>query len=137
MNNKKGCGAMDLKKYFEDTKGLGVLSTADEKGKVNAAVYSKPQVIDDTHVAFIMGDKRMHANIKKNPSAVFLYKKDGPGYEGKRIYLKKESETDNKEVISKTCKREYPGVYCEPYYLKNSFLVTFSVEPVLPLVGEK
>jgi len=32
---------MDLKKYFGNKKGLGVLSTADEKGKVNAAVYSK------------------------------------------------------------------------------------------------
>jgi len=128
---------MDLKKYFQGTKGLGVLGTADEKGKVNAAVYSKPHVIDDTHVAFIMGDKLTHANITKNPSAVFLYKEDGPGYEGKRIYLKKESETDNQEIITKTCQREYFRVYCEPYYLKNSFLVTFSVESVLPLVGEK
>jgi hypothetical protein len=127
---------MDLRNYLKSTKGLGVLSTADEKGKVNAAVYSKPHVIDDTHVAFIMGDKRTHTNIKKNPSAVFLYKEDGPGYEGKRIYLKKESETDNQEIISKTCDREYPGVYCEPHYLKKSFLVTFSVESVLPLVGE-
>lgn len=41
---------MDLKEYFTSTNGLGVLSTADEKGKVNAAVYSKPEVIDDTHV---------------------------------------------------------------------------------------
>ncbi|MBS1238045.1 MAG: hypothetical protein H6R37_1289, partial [Deltaproteobacteria bacterium] len=28
---------MDLKKYFGSRKGIGVLSTADEKGKVNAA----------------------------------------------------------------------------------------------------
>ena len=127
---------MDVKKYFQGTKGLGVLSTADDKGKVNAAVYSKPTVIDDTHVAFIMGDKLTHANIKQNPSAVFLFKEDGPGYEGKRIYLKKESETTDQDIISKTCDREYPGVYCEPHYLKNTFLVTFSVESVLPLVGE-
>jgi len=128
---------MDLRKYFKNTKGLGVLSTADEKGRVNAAVYSKPHVIDDMHVALIMGDKLTHANIKQNPSAVFLYKEDGPGYEGKRIYLKKESETADQDVISKTCDREYPGVYCEPHYLKNTFLVTFTVEAVLPLVGEK
>jgi hypothetical protein len=128
---------MDLRKYFKNTKGLGVLSTADETGKVNAAVYSKPHVIDDAHVAFIMADKLTHANIKKNSSAVFLYKEDGPGYEGKRIYLKKESETDNQEIISQTCDREYPGVYCEPHYLKKSFLVTFSVVSVLPLVREK
>jgi hypothetical protein len=128
---------MDLKKYFENALGLGVLSTADEKGKVNAAVYSKPQVIDDAHVAFIMGDKLTHANLKNNPWAVFLFKEDGPDYQGKRVYLKKESETDNQELVSRTCKREYPRVYCEPYYLKNSFLVTFSVQSVLPLVGEK
>lgn len=128
---------MDLKKYFQGTKGLGVLSTADEKGKVNAAVYSKPHVIDDRHVALIMGDKLTHANIKKNPSAVFLFKEDGPGYEGKRIYLRKEDETANPDEIGKICDREYPGVYCEPHYLKNTFLVTFAVESVLPLVGEK
>jgi len=128
---------MDLKKYFQGTKGFGVLSTADEEGKVNAAVYSKPHVIDDVHVAFIMGDKLTHANIQKNPSAVFLFKEDGPGYEGKRIYLRKEDETANQDEIGKICEREYPGVYCEPHYLKNTFLVTFLVEAVLPLVGEK
>jgi hypothetical protein len=30
---------MNLKKYFESNKGIGVLSTVDEKGRVNAAVY--------------------------------------------------------------------------------------------------
>lgn len=128
---------MDLKKYFQGTKGFGVLSTADEEGKVNAAVYSKPQVIDDRHVAFIMGDKLTHVNIEKNPSAVFLFKEDGPGYEGKRVYLRKEDGTANQDEIGKICEREYPGVYCEPHHLKNTFLVTFSVEAVLPLVGEK
>jgi len=104
---------------------------------VNAAIYSKPHVIDEKHVAFIMADKLTHANIGKNPLAVFLFKADGPGYEGKRIYLKKESETSDAKVVELTCKREYPGPYCEPYYLKNSFLVTLSVESILPLVGEK
>jgi hypothetical protein len=134
---KKGGGAMDLKEYFTSTNGLGVLSTADEKGKVNAAVYSKPQVIDDTHVAFIMGDKLTHANLKKNPYAVFLFKEDAPDYKGKRMYLKRENETDDQELIKRTCKREYPGPYCEPYYLKNSFLVYFAVDSILPLVGGK
>lgn len=128
---------MDLKEYFGNTKGLGVLSTADEKGKVNAAIYSRPHVIDVKRVAFIMSDKLTHANIGKNPSAAFLFKAEGPGYEGVRIYLKKESETSDAKVVEGTCKREYPGPYCEPYYLKNSFLVTFTVEAILPLVGEK
>ena len=128
---------MDLKEYFESTEGFGVLSTSDENGLVNAAVYTKPQVIDDSRVAFIMGDKLTHANTQKNPQAVFLYREEGPGYEGKRLYLKKESETDDPDLIKKTCVSEYPTVFCEPHYLDNAYLVTFAVEKVLPLVGAK
>jgi len=128
---------MDLKKYFGSKKGLGVLSTADEKGKVNAAVYSKPHVIDDKHVAFIMADRLTHANTNKNPFATFLFKEDGKGYKGKRLYLKKKNETENQKLIAETCKIEYAGSICEPRYLKKTFLVTYKVESVLPLLGKK
>jgi hypothetical protein len=128
---------MNLKKYFESKKGLGVLSTADERGKVNAALYSKPHVIDDAHVAFIMADRLTHANTKKNPYATFLFKENGTGYKGKRLVLKKQSETDDQELIAATCKIEYAGSICEPRYLKKTFLVTFSVQSVLPLLGKK
>ena len=128
---------MDLKEYFEGREGFGVLSTADENGKVNAAVYTRPHVIDDSRVAFIMGDKLTHANIQKNPQAVFLYREEGPGYDGKRLYLRKETETDDPELIKKTCVSDYPTVFCEPHYLDNAYLVTFAVETVLPLVGAK
>lgn len=128
---------MDLKEYFEGREGFGVLSTADENGKVNAAVYTRPHVIDDSRVAFIMGDKLTHNNIQKNPQAVFLYREEGPGYEGKRLYLRKETETDDPELIKKTCVSDYPTVFCEPHYLDNAYLVTFAVETVLPLVGAK
>ncbi len=33
---------MELKAYFEGVKGTGVIATADSKGKVNMAIYSKP-----------------------------------------------------------------------------------------------
>jgi len=128
---------MDLKKYFGSKKGLGVLSTADEKGKVNAAVYSKPHVIDNKHVAFIMADRLTHANTNKNPYASYLFKEDGAAYKGQRLYLKKVSETEDQELIAATCKIEYAGRICEPRYLKKTFLVTFKVESVLPLLGKK
>jgi hypothetical protein len=128
---------MNLKKYFERKKGLGVLSTADEKGKVNSALYSKPHVIDDKHVAFIMADRLTHANTKKNSYSTFLFKENGTGYKGKRLYLKKQSETEDQELIAATCKIEYAGSICEPRYLKKTFLVTFSVQSVLPLLGKK
>ena len=52
---------MNLRTYFEDTKGLGVLSTADGEGRVNAAVYARPHVMDDGSLAFIMRHKRRAA----------------------------------------------------------------------------
>lgn len=38
---------MDLKSYFDHTKGLGILSTANYDGQVDAAVYSRPHVMAD------------------------------------------------------------------------------------------
>ena len=127
---------MNLKRYFQSKKGLGVLSTADEKGKVNAAVYAKPHVIDDKHVAFIMADRLTHANTNRNSHAIFLFKEEGAGYKGKRLYLKKKSETEDQEKIAGICKMEYEAPFCEPRYLQKTFLVTFKVESVLPLVGK-
>ena len=127
---------MDLKEYFKKKRGFGVLCTADENGKVDAAPYARPHVIDDTHLAFIMSDRLSHANIRKNPYAVYLFKQSGLGYNGKRLYLKKESESDDQGLIVNTCRATYPGPYCMPRFIKGSFIVFFTVESVLPLVGD-
>ena len=125
---------MELKEYFKKKNGFGVLSTADENGKVDAAPYARPHVIDDTHIAFIMSDRLSHANIRKNPYAVYLFKEGWFGYKGKRLYLKKEKESDDQGLIKNTCKATYPGPYCGQRFLKDSFIVFFVVESVLPLV---
>jgi hypothetical protein len=49
---------MNRSEYFATTRGHGVLATADVKGKVNAAVYSKPFFTDDHTAVFIMADYR-------------------------------------------------------------------------------
>lgn len=132
---------MGLKEYFKNKKGFGVLSTADEKGRVDSAPYANPHVIDDTHVAFIMGDRLSHANIRKNPYAVYLFKEGWLGYKGKRLYLKREKESDDPisrkllcQIITKASVMKH---YCDDRYLKNSYIVYFKVESVLPLVGSK
>lgn len=127
---------MDLKSYFKKTRGLGVLSTADDQGRVDSAVYASPHVIDDTHVAFIMSNRLSRENVTKNPYAAYLYKQSGFGYNGKRLYLKKEKESDDRRLIEDTCKAAYPGPVCTDRYLKGSFIVFFKVESVLPLVGD-
>ena len=93
-------------------------------------------MIDDKHIAFIMSDRLSHANIRKNPYAIYLFKEAWLGYGGKRLYLKKEKESNDRTLIETTCRSEYPGPYCSQRYLKGSFIVFFKVESVLPLVGD-
>lgn len=69
---------MKLREYFEEAKGVGVLATADAAGKVNAAIYARPQFLDpddDQTLVFIMADRLSHANVQANPSRrVFVHR---------------------------------------------------------------
>jgi hypothetical protein len=87
-------GIMRLAEYFEKAEGIGILSTADSNGKVNAAVYGRPHVIDEKTIAFIAADRLTHANLQDNPSAAYLFKENG-SFTGKRLYLTKSREEEN------------------------------------------
>ena len=63
----------ELKAYFENTKGFGVLSTANADGVVNAAVYSRPHVMDDGSIAVVMNDRLSHKNVLATKKAHFLF----------------------------------------------------------------
>jgi hypothetical protein len=65
IKNKKE-ELMDLKEYFENTKGVGVLATADGDGKVDAAVYARPHFTEDGTLAVIMRDRLSHLNLQSN-----------------------------------------------------------------------
>jgi hypothetical protein len=119
-----------LKDYFENTRGMGVMATADKEGKVNAAIYSRPHFLEDGSIAFIMRDRLTHHNLQSNPYAAYLFAEEGPGYKGKRLHLRKIREEENSELIQSLSRREYknekPG---------SRFLVAFQVDKVLPLIG--
>lgn len=83
---------MELKEYFKETSGIGVLATADSEGKVDAAIYSKPFVLDNQTLAFIMADRLSRKNLQSNPHAVYLFLESREDYEGKRLYLTKLKE---------------------------------------------
>jgi hypothetical protein len=125
---------MELKEYFENIKGFGVMSTADSSGKVNAAVYSRPHFMKDGTLAFIMRDRLTHENIRSNPSATFLFKEDGNGYKGKRLYLTKIREEENSDLIDMISRRSY---LADKGSKKSRFLVFFKLDKVLPLIGDK
>ncbi|HNY51175.1 MAG TPA: pyridoxamine 5'-phosphate oxidase family protein [Smithella sp.] len=124
---------MTLADYFENAKGVGVLSTADQDGKVNAAIYGRPHVIDEKTLAFIASDRLTHANLKTNPSAVYLFKENG-SYEGKRLYLMmthEEKDSPLIEVLRRKKRKEYESADKK----ESKFLVYFKVKKVLPLIG--
>lgn len=123
---------MDLKMYFEKTSGLGILSTADYSGKVDAAVYSRPHFMDDGTVAFIMRDRLTHNNLQSNPHAAYLFKEAGEGYAGKRLFLTKVGEEKETERLYKLRRRSYPS---DKERRESKYLVFFSVDKTLPLIG--
>jgi len=120
----------ELKSYFENAKGIGVMATSDGEGKVNAAVYSRPHFMEDGTVAFIMRDRLTHHNIQSNPHAAFLFVEEGSGYIGRSLYLSKVREEENSEVIDSISRRQYAGPPGD-----HRFLVFFRIDQVLPLIG--
>jgi muconolactone delta-isomerase len=121
---------MDLKDYFENAQGLGVLATADADGKVDVAVYSRPHVMDADTVAFIMRDRLTHHNLQSNGKAAYLFKETGNKYVGKRLFLTKIREEQDTDLAYRLRRRTYPDDKKEPL-----FLVFFRIDQELPLIG--
>ena len=122
---------MELREYFENTKGMGVLATSDSDGKVDAAVYARPHVMDDGTIAMIMRDRLTHHNLQSNAHAAFLFHEAGKGYKGKRLFLTKVREEEDTDLLKSLRRREYTDSRKEA-----KFLVFFKVDRELPLIGD-
>jgi hypothetical protein len=122
---------MELKEYFENTTGIGILATADVEGKVDAAVYARPNIMEDGSLAFIMRDRLTHHNLQSNSHATYLFVENGPGYKGKRLFLSKDREEQDTELLESLRKRQYIDEKDEA-----KFLVVFKLTKELPLIGD-
>jgi len=120
---------MEWKQYFEETKGRGVLATADSAGKVDAAVFARPHAMEDGTIAFIMPDRLTHHNLQSNPHAAYLFIEDGGKWAGKRLFLAKLREEKDTELLYSLRRKSYGDDR------EGKYLVFFRVEKVLPLVG--
>jgi len=123
---------MTMAEYFENTQGYGVLSTADKNGRVNAAMYARPHFIDENTAVFIMLERLTHTNLQENPYAAYLFLEKGPGYKGKRLYMKKIREEQNDDLVKDLCRRCDYSAHREQLTRQ---VVFFHVDKVLPLVG--
>ena len=124
---------MDLKAYFENTQGLGVLATADASGKVNTAVYARAHILEDGSIAMIMRDRLTHHNLSSNPHASYLFKEEGKGYKGRRFHLTKIREEKESELLHQLKRRQYLNEKDEGQDPK--YLVIFQLDKELPLIG--
>jgi hypothetical protein len=124
---------MTLKEYFHSTNGIGVLSTSDSAGKVDAAIYSTPHVFDDGTLAFIMRERLTHFNLQSNLYATFLFIENVSGYKGVRLFLKKLREDTDSTLIARMTRRTLTPD--EDKQKGPKFLVYFTVEKILPLIG--
>jgi len=121
---------MAIKEYFENAEGNGILSTADGSGKVDAAIYARPHIMDDGTIALIMRDRLTHHNLQSNPHACYLFIEKGPGYKGKRFFLTKVREEQDSDLLQSLQRRQYIDEKDE-----SKFLVFFKIDKELPLVG--
>ncbi len=124
---------MKLSDYFESTGGIGVLSTADGEGKVDAAIYARPHILEDGTAAFIMMDRLTHRNLQSNPHAAYLFIQEGHGYLGKRLFLTKIHEEKDTERLEEI--RRKSSLFEEEIRNESKYLVVFRIEKELPLVG--
>ncbi len=124
---------MTVKEYFQNIDGTGVLSTADGAGAVNAAVFSKPHVLGDGTIGFVMRERLTHHNLQSNPRAAYLFLENGPGYRGVRFHLKKVQETADPSIIEPLMNRHLSPE--EDRKKGPKYFVTFMIEKILPLSG--
>lgn len=124
---------MNLNEYFEKKTGLGVLSTADRDGRVNAAVYARPHVMEDGSIAFIMPDRLTHHNLQSNGHAAYLFRENEPGYKGIRLQLTKVREETDSDLLHSLRRKVYPPDIEEKEGYR--YVVFFTVDKVLPLIG--
>jgi hypothetical protein len=124
---------MDLKNYFENIKGRGILATANADGKVDAAVFARPHVMDKETVAFIMPDRLTHHNLQTNNHAAYLFMEDGPGYKGVRLFFSKIREEQDTDLLHSLRRRKYASQ--KEAEEEARFVVFFRVDKILPLIG--
>ncbi|MGD0231919.1 MAG: pyridoxamine 5'-phosphate oxidase family protein [Syntrophorhabdales bacterium] len=125
----------NLREYFEQANGFGVLATANFDGKVDAAIYERPNFIDDDTIAFIMPDHLSHRDLDSNPHAAYLFLESGGRTKGKRLYLTRIKEERDSETICRLLEEKH---YVVPGGPENRplFLVYFHIDRTRQLIEE-
>lgn len=126
---------MTLREYFESRRGYGVLGTADADGRADVAIYSKPRVLEDGTVAFIMRERLTHHNLKSNPHAAFMFFERDERFKGIRLFLTRVREDEDPELIPLMTRSHLTPE--EDAAKGPKHIVCFRVDRILPMVGDE
>jgi hypothetical protein len=124
---------MKLKDYLEANNGISILSTSDLDGKLTTAIYSKPRILVDNTLSFIMRERLTYRNLTSNPHAAYMFIEEAPVYQGIRLFLKKIREDDDPDLIARMTRRHLTPE--EDTQKGPKHLVIFKVDMILPLIG--
>jgi hypothetical protein len=125
-----------LMEYFNKQPRIGILSTASNDGKVDAAVLGSPQMIDEKTVTVALAGGRTFANLQENPNAVYIILEPGSGlmdWKGIRVYLRMREHVTSGPKLE-TYKRQAAEIVGKEAAEMIKTLATFEVTEVRPLV---
>ncbi|BBL67872.1 pyridoxamine 5'-phosphate oxidase family protein [Methanoculleus chikugoensis] len=125
-----------LMDYFNKQPRLGVLSTANKEGKIDAAVFGSPMMVDEKTVVMGLGNNRTFAYLQENPNAVFTIMEQGAtlaDWKGLRVYLKMKNYATSGETLE-TYRRQIAAAAGEDAAAMIHASVTFEVGEVRPLI---
>ncbi|MBA7481811.1 hypothetical protein ES707_17288 [subsurface metagenome] len=122
--------------YFNKQPRIGVLSTSNKEGMVDAAVFGSPMMVDEKTVVMGLGENRTFAYLQENPNAVFTIVEQGETFmdwKGLRIYLKMKEYATSGEKLD-AYRRQVTEVAGEDAAAMIHASVTFEVGEVRPLI---
>ena len=125
-----------LMDYFNKQPRIGILSTANKEGKVDAAIFGSPMMIDEKTVVMGLGENRTSEYLQENPNAVYTIVEEGEAFmdwKGLRVYLKMKEYATSGETLE-TYKKQVARAAGEDAAAMIHASVTFEVAEVRPLI---
>ncbi|KLK87204.1 pyridoxamine 5-phosphate oxidase [Methanoculleus sediminis] len=122
--------------YFNKQPRIGLLSTANKEGKVDAAIFGSPMMVDEKTVVMGLGKNRTFEYLQENPNAVYTIVEQGEtimDWKGLRVYLKMKEYATSGETLE-NYKRQIAEVVNEDAAAMIHATVTFEVAEVRPLI---
>lgn len=125
-----------LMDYFNKQPRIGLLSSASKEGKVDAAIFGSPMMVDEKTVVMGLAQNRTFAYLQENPNAVYTIVEEGEtimDWKGLRVYLKMKEYATSGEMLD-NYRKQIANVAGEEAAAMIHASVTFEVTEVRPLI---